>query len=96
MFTNSSKIESKNGHMTQILHLNIKKDLEKNKKSIIKNIDITFKINKLSYLDVKKKTYINYGFGKINITSNSNNDLINIFFHDSSLQLIKQLDFLII
>ena len=87
MLPNSSKIERKNGHMTQILHLNIKKDLEKKKESIFKNIDFTFKINKLSYLDVKKKAYINFGFGKINITSNSNNDLINIFFHDSSLQL---------
>ena len=88
MSINYSKNEEKKEYFTQIIHLNITKN-KKNKevKGINKNIDIAYKINKMSYLDVKKKTYINFGYGKISLKSNNNTDLINIFFHDSSLQL---------
>ena len=73
-------------YLTQILYLN-----GKNKENVIKNnskdFEFSFKLNKMSYLDTKNRKFITFGFGKITFSSNPDINLINISFHDSSLQL---------
>ena len=70
--------------------------IEKNKNSVSKikklnneneeiSLDISFKINKLSYFNVKKKSKINFGQGKIYLkTAMDKDNCINLAFYDSS------------
>ena len=95
----NSKQEDQKEIFTQIIHLkkNYKNPLQDNdknkeiKKEIIKKLhkeDISYKISKLTYFDVKKKKYISFGYGKIILKlSDSNEENINIIFYDSSSQL---------
>ena len=80
--------EQSNGQtQTQILYL--KKNCEKiiQSKNNKKDIIIGFKLNKMSYLNVKNKKYIVFGYGKVPLTSNNDINYINFYFHDSSLKL---------
>ena len=73
--------------------------IEKNKNSVSKikklnneneeiSLDISFKINKLSYFNVKKKIKINYAQGKIYLQSSKDKkNYINLSFYDTSLRL---------
>ena len=77
--------------LTQIIILNKpkKKSKEKNKKSNKENIplplDISFKLNKFAFFNVKKKSKINFGQGKIYLkTAMDKDNCINLAFYDSS------------
>ena len=91
MKPNLIKDENNQKYLTQIINLHknnkiikrINKDNDKSNDEI--NIP-SFKVNKMSYFDVKNRNYKTFGFGKIKISKNDN-DYINILFHDSSLQL---------
>ncbi len=92
---NSTKDEKSTKFYTQIIHLNKNKDLNcktienlyENDESLDEtNNAIIFKINKMSYFDVKNRNFKKFGFGKIKLTRKDSN-YINIIFHDSSLQL---------
>ena len=91
MKPNLIKDENNQKYLTQIINLHknnkiikrINKDNDKSNDEI--NIP-SFKVNKMSYFDVKNRNYKTFGFGKIKI-SKYDNDYINILFHDSSLQL---------
>ena len=87
MSLNNSKDEKNKENITQIIYL----DKNDRKNIILKNnlrdFEINFKLNKMSYLDIKQKKYIYFGFGRLTLSSNSNNDYINLYFHDSSLKM---------
>ena len=95
MLQNLENTKTLNGCHIQILHLKKGESTIKNKNeqnnSIInkeKEIDNSFKINKMSYFDIKLKKYKFFGFGKVNIKySQSDNDNISLYFYDSSLHL---------
>ena len=49
---------------------------------------VSFNISTFSYLNVKKKSKVNFGQGKINLnTSKDENNCINLTFYDTSLRL---------
>ena len=51
-------------------------------------LDISFKINKLSYYNIKKKSKIYFNKGKLYIKPNEDgNNFINLIFYDTSLML---------
>ena len=95
MSSNSLSKENKNDKniimpLTQIIILNKpkKKSKEKNKKLNKENIplplDISFKLNKFAYFNVKKKSKINFGQGKIYLkTATDKDNCINLAFYDS-------------
>ena len=87
----------KRNSMTQLIILNklsAKKQIEnENNNSNVENesnnIDKSFKINRFSYYNVKKKCKINFNQGKVYIKSgmDKNNKSINLSFYDTSLRL---------
>ena len=66
---------------------NIKKCANYDENLVQSNNEISFQVNKMSYFEVKSRKYKYFGFGKIKLSKNNNDDYINIIFHDSSLQL---------
>ncbi len=76
----------KRKNFTQTLYLP-KSQKTSEAKSNYQYFEKTFKLNKMSYLDVKNRKFIFFGFGKITLSPNIDNNYININFHDSSLQL---------
>ena len=52
------------------------------------DLDMSFKVNKFGYFNVKKRTKIYFGQGKINLkTDKDKENTINLIFYDSSLNL---------
>ena len=59
-----------------------------NKENIPLPLDISFKISKLAYYNVKKKSRINFGQGKIYFkTAMDKDNCINVTFYDTSSNL---------
>ena len=87
MSINNSYDKRNNENLTQIIYLDKNNGKTITLKNNLKKFEINFRLNKMSYLDIKNKKYIYFGFGRLTLSSNSANDYINLFFHDSSLKL---------
>ena len=87
MSVNSSHEKRNNENLEQIIYLDKNNGKNIELKNNLRDFEFSFKLNKMSYLDIKNKKYIYFGFGRLTITSNLGNDYINLFFHDSSLKL---------
>ena len=81
------KEKRNNENLEQIIYLdkNIGKNIEL--KNNLRDFEFSFKLIKMSYLDIKNKKYIYFGFGKLTLSANSNYDYINLLYHDSSLKM---------
>ena len=87
MSINYSQEKRNNENLKQIIYLD-----KNNGKSIklnnnLRDFIFSYKLIKMSYLDIKNKKYIYFGFGKVTLSSNSGYDYINLFYHDSSLKM---------
>ena len=87
MSVNYSHEKRNNENLEQIIYLDKNNGKNIELKNNLRDFEFSFKLNKMSYLDIKNKKYIYFGFGRLTITSNLGNDYINLFFHDSSLKL---------
>ena len=87
MSANFSHEKRSNENLTQIIYLDKNNGKSVELKNNLRDFELSFKLNKMSYLDIKNKKYIYFGFGRLTLSSNLGNDYINLFFHDSSLKL---------
>ena len=87
MNINSSNEKRSNENLAQSIYLDKNNGKSIPLKNYLRDFEINFKLYKMSYLDIKNKKYIYFGYGKLTLSSNSDNDYINLYFHDSSLKL---------
>ena len=61
---------------------------KRSKENTINDLDISFKVNKFGYYNVKKKSKVYFAQGKINLKTEKDKDNnINLTFYDTSLNL---------
>ena len=74
MSVNYSHEKRNNENLEQIIYLDKNNGKSIELKNNLRDFEFSFKLNKMSYLDIKNIKYIYFGFGRLTLSSNLGND----------------------